>query len=62
LQRQVATLVEEAEQVGADSIETFFRIKALALAADGQGMCVASAIEGYGSRKVLPHLTESWFC
>jgi hypothetical protein len=62
LHQRVVALVEQAESVGADPIETFFHIKALALAADGQDMNVEEAVQGYGSRKVLPHLTESWFC
>jgi radical SAM superfamily enzyme YgiQ (UPF0313 family) len=62
LQREVAALVEQAQQLQADSIETFFHIKALALAANGQDICVSSGIQAYGTKKVLPHLTESWFC
>jgi len=62
LQRKVADLVEKAQSVQADPIETFFHIKAMALAANDQDMCVSCAIKGYGTRKVLPHLTESWFC
>jgi len=62
LQRQVAALVEKAERIEADPIETFFSIKALALAANGQDMCVSCSVQGYGTRKVLPHLTETWFC
>lgn len=62
LQRQVATLVEQAAGDQADPIETFFRIKSLALAAIGQDTCVSCGIQGYGTRKALPHLTESWFC
>src|SRR5256714_630006 len=55
LQRQVAALVEKAERVEGDPIETFFSIKALALAANGQDMCVSCSVQGYGTRKVLPH-------
>lgn len=62
LQRDVAALVEEAERRETDPIETFFSIQALALAANGQDMCVSRSIAAYGPRKVLPHLTESWFC
>ena len=62
LYKVVSTLVEKAQSVQADPIETFFHIKALALAANEQDMCVSCAIKGYGTRKVLPHLTESWFC
>jgi radical SAM superfamily enzyme YgiQ (UPF0313 family) len=62
LHQDVSRLVETAQSVQADPIETFFHIKALALAANGQDMCVSCAMNGYGTRKVLPHLTESWFC
>ncbi len=62
LQRRVSVLVEQAQSVQADPIETFFHIKASALAINGQDMCVSCAVKGYGTRKVLPHLTESWFC
>jgi radical SAM superfamily enzyme YgiQ (UPF0313 family) len=62
LQQEASKFVEKAQGMRADPIETFFHLKALALAANGQDMCVSSAIKGYGTRKVLPHLTESWFC
>ncbi len=62
LQRKVVELVEKAQRVQADPVETFFYIKTLALAANDQDMCVSRALKGYGPRKVLPHLTESWFC
>jgi hypothetical protein len=62
LQCQLAALVEEAQRVQADPIATFFHIKSLALAANGQDMCVSCAIQAYGPEKVLPHLTETWFC
>jgi len=62
LQRQVAALVEKAQRVQADPIETFFHIKALALAAHSQDMCASCAVSSYGPRKIVPHLTESWFC
>ncbi len=62
LHHAVSTLVEKAQSVQADPIETFFHIKSLALAANKQDMCVSYAIKGYGTRKVLPHLTEPWFC
>jgi radical SAM superfamily enzyme YgiQ (UPF0313 family) len=62
LQRKVAEMVERGQSVQADPIETFFHIKALALTANGRDMCISCAIKGYGTRKVLPHLTESWFC
>jgi radical SAM superfamily enzyme YgiQ (UPF0313 family) len=62
LHKAVSMLVEKAQSAQADPIETFFHIKALALEANDQEMCVSCAIQSYGIRKVLPHLTESWFC
>ena len=62
LHSRVTELVEEAQRREADSVETFFHIKALALAAQGQDMCVSCGIGNYGARKVVPHLTETWFC
>jgi radical SAM superfamily enzyme YgiQ (UPF0313 family) len=62
LQRNVAAVVEQAEQAQASAIETFFHIKALALATRGQGLCISRAVQDYGTAKVLPHLTETWFC
>ncbi len=62
LQHDVAKLVGEGEQQHNDPIETFFHVKALAVAAGGQDMDVGEEITAYGSRKVLPHLSESWFC
>lgn len=62
IQQRVATLVEQAQYVQADPIETFFTIKALALAAKGQDVSISKAVQAYGTRKVVPHLTESWFC
>ena len=62
LHQEVSTLVEKAQSVHADPIETFFHIKALALEANDQEMCVPCAIRDYGTGKILPHLTESWFC
>lgn len=59
---QVSALVAEAQHGGADAVETFFHIKALALGAQGQDMCVTCGIRGYGTRKIVPHLTETWFC
>jgi hypothetical protein len=41
---------------------TFFQIKALALQACGQLANTARALRRYGQRKVLPHLSEAWFC
>jgi hypothetical protein len=62
LHKKVASLVEEAERMKADPVETFFQVKALSLAAQGKDFSVSQATQRYGSRKVLPHLTESWFC
>ena len=62
LHQRVASLVEEAERARSNSIETFFHIKALSLAAVGKDMNVAEAVEHYGAPRVLPHLTKSWFC
>ena len=62
LHQQVATLAEQANTCEADPIETFFGVKALALAATGQAFSVERAMQDYGQRKVLPHLSESWFC
>lgn len=62
LHQDVARLVEQAQVTRQDPLATFFQIKALALQACGQQTDVAGEIEQYGTGKVLPHLTESWFC
>lgn len=62
LQRQVAALVEQGEQCQNDALLTFFQVKALALSIQGQRYSAFRALRQYGARKVLPHLTESWFC
>lgn len=62
LQRDVSVLVEQAESTQADTVETFFRVKALALAMAGNHFSVEQALHSYGTPQVLPHLTESWFC
>jgi radical SAM superfamily enzyme YgiQ (UPF0313 family) len=62
LQQQVAALVEDAEQRKDDPVATFFQVKALVLAMQGQDFSAARALQSYGQRKILPHLTESWFC
>lgn len=62
LHQRVASLVEDAVHAKSNPIETFFHIKALSLAAAGKDMNVAEAVEHYGTPRVLPHLTESWFC
>ncbi len=62
LQQEVADLVERAQLARQDVVETFFQIKSLALKACGQQARTEDALARYGQRKVLPHLTESWFC
>ena len=62
LHRKVSALVEFTEQSKADSVETFLHVKALALAELGQDFSVSRAVQDYGHRKILPHLTETWFC
>jgi radical SAM superfamily enzyme YgiQ (UPF0313 family) len=62
LQEQIAKLVEQEESCQADKVETFFQVQAMARAAQGEDFVVEEARESYGQRKVLPHLTESWFC
>ncbi|TMD95328.1 MAG: radical SAM protein [Chloroflexi bacterium] len=62
LYEKVAALVERAERAKASPIETFFHIKAMALAISGKDVDVVEAVQEYGSPRVLPHLTESWFC
>ncbi|GCE12687.1 CUAEP/CCAEP-tail radical SAM (seleno)protein [Tengunoibacter tsumagoiensis] len=62
LQQKVARVVELAESQKADSLLSFFEVKALALAAQGQRLSTFRALRQYGAAKVLPHLTESWFC
>lgn len=62
LHQEVAALVTRAQMVQQDPLITFFQVKALALQACGQQADPTSELERYGQRKVLPHLTESWFC
>ncbi len=62
LHQAISALVEKAQRAQADPIETFFTIKALAFAAADREMCISCAINDYGTRKVIPHLTETWFC
>ncbi|HTK09570.1 MAG TPA: CUAEP/CCAEP-tail radical SAM protein [Ktedonobacteraceae bacterium] len=62
LQQQIAQLVEQDDMCQTDKIETFFRIKALAKAEQKQFFAEDLARKNYGQSKVLPHLTESWFC
>lgn len=60
--QEITELVEKAQVARQDPVVTFFHIKALALKACGQEPLIEDEIEQYGKRKVLPHLTESWFC
>ena len=62
LQRDSATLVEQADTNQSDTVETFFRIKALAYALAGTTISIEQARQNYGTPQILPHLTESWFC
>lgn len=62
LHQKVASLTEEAELAKSDTIETFFHIKALTLSIIGKDLHIPEAVEHYGTPRVLPHLTESWFC
>lgn len=62
LQQEVAELVEQAQRTGQDAVETFFQIRTLAQSACGQQTHAAYELARYGKRKVVPHLSESWFC
>jgi len=62
LQGSIAALVEQAQSNDADPLETFFCVKALTYAMQGRDFSICDAIQRYGARKILPHLTESWFC
>jgi radical SAM superfamily enzyme YgiQ (UPF0313 family) len=62
LHQEVSVCVEQAQGCETDPVETFFSIKALALAARNEDFAVEQAVQRYGERKVLPHLSESWFC
>jgi radical SAM superfamily enzyme YgiQ (UPF0313 family) len=62
LQALVSVLVEQAQNAQADSVQTFFQVKALAHKAAGQSFDAIQAREQYGVSQTLPHLTESWFC
>ena len=62
LHQDVADLVARAQVARQDPLATFFQVKKLALQACGQQFDAPGALEQYGQRKVLPHLSESWFC
>ncbi len=62
LQGAVSSLVEQAETGQANPIFTFFQIKELVAKMQGQRFSVFRALRQYGEPKVLPHLSESWFC
>ncbi len=62
LQQQVAMLVETDQRQGSDPIKTFFEVKSLASSMEGYHIDQEEELRSYGQRKVLPHLTESWFC
>ncbi len=62
LQVKIAALVDKAECSQADGLLTFFQVKALVYAAQGQKFSTFRAFRQYGQRSILPHLTESWFC
>ena len=62
LQRKIAQQVEQAECLQGNTIETFLRVKVLVHAAQETRVSVFKALRSYGTPKVLPHLTESWFC
>lgn len=62
LHQEIAALVEQAQVAHQDPVVTFFQLKALALQACGRLVNVAHEIKRYGQSKVLPHLSESWFC
>ena len=62
LHQKVASLTEEAELAKSNTIETFFHIKALTLSIIGKDLHIPEAVEHYGTPRVLPHLTELWFC
>lgn len=62
LQRKIAQQVEQAERLQTSSVETFLRVKALVSAMQGSRVSLFKALRSYGTPKVLPHLTESWFC
>lgn len=63
LQRRVAATVEAGERDGADPVDTFHAIKALAHAAKGELPPPArGGVLTARRARAVPKLTESWFC
>ncbi len=62
LQHKIAAHVGQAADAQADPLMTFFQVKALALGVQGQRFSFFRAMRQYGPAKIVPHLTESWFC
>ena len=60
LQRRVAAVVEEAAAAHEDAVETFAKVKAVALAAAGRPHRHVPHLPP--DRRRAPRLTESWFC
>lgn len=58
LQKDVARVVEKDAKVGADAVETFYRVMALARGCEHASAAYAVQRE----RPRAPRLTESWFC
>ena len=62
LQQRIAQIVEQEELCKVDKVATFFSIQQLVREAQGKEFSPEEAQERYGQKRVLPHLTESWFC
>lgn len=62
LQKQIAHQVEEGERLDTNPVETFLGVKTLVHKMQGNRVSLFTALRTYGTPKVLPHLTESWFC
>ncbi len=62
LQRHIAQQVEQGESLQTNPVETFLHVKELVSAMQGHERSLREALDNYGTPKVLPHLTESWFC
>jgi hypothetical protein len=59
LHAQVTAAVAQGAREAADAAETFARIRALAYAAAGRSVPLASRA---ATRRFVPRLTEPWFC